>query len=671
MTPLRHRMTEDMVIRNLAENTQAAYLQQITAYAEHFHRSPEDLGPEAIRAYQLYLTQTRKLSASSVSVATGALRFLYKVTLKRDWAVEEIPMPKRPFILPVILSREEVMHFLDSVDSLKHRTILTTAYAAGLRVTEATRLKVTDIDSGRMMLRVDQGKPSMLKSGYHEADFYRAMWKEIILTGAWQGEIWDRRKDGEVYPKWLSISAVKADDGVVTHYVGSHLDITDRKRADEQIKHLAFYDHLTGLPNRRLLLDRLQQAQTSNLRTKRNGALLFIDLDNFKTLNDTLGHQIGDQLLQQVAQRLESTVREGDTVARLGGDEFVVVLENLNGDALVAATQAEVICKKIFVTLNHQYHLGAHVHQNTPSIGIAMSIDHQLSSDELFKQADLAMYQAKKAGRNTYRFFDPKMQESINTRLTIEVELRKAVENHEFHLYYQAQVDSKHRVFGAEALIRWISPERGMVSPAQFIPLAEESELIVSIGGWVLETACAQLREWQKNELTRNLLLSINVSAKQFHQADFVDQVRAAIQRCDINPQLLKLELTESMLLENIEEIIATMNALKAIGVRISLDDFGTGYSSLQYLKRLPLSQLKIDQSFVRDLVIDESDKAIAQTIIAMARSLRLDVIAEGVETEEQRLILESAGCRHYQGYLFGKPIPIEKFEALVRQSGC
>ena len=512
-------------------------------------------------------------------------------------------------------------------------------------------------------------KPSMLTSGHHDEVFYCSMWETILRTGSWQGEIWDRRKNGEVYPQWLTISAVNDSEGTVTHYVGSHLDITERKLAEDQIKHLAFYDQLTLLPNRRLLLDRLNQALASCGRSGRNGAVIFIDLDNFKSLNDTLGHNIGDLLLQQVAKRMESCVREGDTVARLGGDEFVVLLEDLSKESLEAAAQAEGIGEKILLALNQSYCLGTHERHNTPSLGITLFNENKLNPEELFKQADLAMYQAKKAGRNTMRFFDPQMQESINARSLIEAELLKALENHQFHLYYQIQVDSLRRPTGAEALIRWIHPERGMVSPSQFIPIAEESLLIVSIGGWVLETACTQLKEWKKSELSRDLVLSVNVSAKQFHQVNFVDEVKAAVERHDINPQQLKLELTESMLLEKIEETIAIMNTLKAIGVRISLDDFGTGYSSLQYLKRLPINQLKIDQSFVRDLAVDENDKAIAQTIIAMAHSLNLSVIAEGVETEVQQKILLSKGCSHYQGYLFGKPVPIEQFEALLTNS--
>jgi diguanylate cyclase (GGDEF)-like protein/PAS domain S-box-containing protein len=543
-------------------------------------------------------------------------------------------------------------------------------------------MMVTDTNS--VILRVNQAfteatgytseeavgqTPSLLKSGRHTADFYRAMWETIHLTGSWQGEIWDRRKNGEIYPKWLTITAVKGDNGAVTHYVGADVDITERKAAEDAVKNLAFYDPLTRLPNRRLLLDRLDHALASTTRSGREGALMFIDLDNFKTLNDTLGHNMGDLLLQHVAQRLLTCVREGDTVARLGGDEFVVMLEDLSKDIPEAAAQTEAIGVKILASLNQPYQLATHEYHSTPSIGATLFTDHIFGVDVLFKQADIAMYQSKKAGRNTLRFFDPKMQDTVNVRAALENELHKALENRQFHLYYQIQVDSSHRPLGAEALIRWNHPERGLVSPAQFIPLAEETGLILPIGQWVLETACTQLKIWEQDELTCDLVLAVNVSGKQFHQADFVAQVQAAVQRHAINPTRLKLELTESMLLENIEDTIAAMSTLKEIGVMFSLDDFGTGYSSLQYLKRLPLDQIKIDQSFVRDLAIDTSDKAIVNTIIAMARSLNLDVIAEGVETVGQRQILLKKGCIHYQGYLFGKPVPIDEFEASLRLS--
>jgi len=392
--------------------------------------------------------------------------------------------------------------------------------------------------------------------------------------------------------------------------------------------------------------------------------MFFIDLDNFKNLNDTLGHDTGDVLLQQVAQRLTVCIREGDTVARLGGDEFVVMLLDLSEHPLEAAEQAKVICEEILVALSQTYRLEKNIFRCTASIGITLFKGNKQSPDELMKQADIAMYQAKKAGRNTLQFFDNQMQENITSRVSLEGELHNALELNQLHLYYQIQVDSLNRPLGAEALIRWIHPERGMISPYHFIPLAEEIGLILPIGLWVLETACKQLKAWQQDVATSNLVLAVNVSAKQFHQGDFVHQVQTAVQRNGINPSLLKLELTESMLQDSIDETLLVMNTLKQIGVTFSLDDFGTGYSSLQYLKRLPLDQLKIDQSFVRDIANDSSDKAIVRTIIVMAQNLSMNVIAEGVETEDQRHFLMENGCSNYQGYLFGRPMPIDEFDA-------
>ena len=504
--------------------------------------------------------------------------------------------------------------------------------------------------------------PKLLKSGRHDSEFYKEMWQTINTTGKWQGEVWDRHKNGDLYPKWLTISAVKDKTGKVTNYIGSHIDITERKANEEQIHRLAFYDPLTELPNRRLLQDRLFHAMSSSDRNGQNCALLLIDLDHFKIINDSLGHLRGDQLLQRVADRLKSCVRQGDTVARLGGDEFVIMLEGLNEQAMHAASEAEFIGQKVLVTLCQPYRLGMGEVVNTPSIGITLFSGHQQLPDDLFKQADIAMYQAKNEGRNTLRFFDPKVQLAINSRVALEGELRSAIECHQFFLHYQIQVDQANRPFGAEALIRWVHPKRNMVSPAEFIPIAEETGLILSIGKWVLDTACAQLSKWQLEEQTRDLILSVNVSAKQFLQKDFAAQVKSIVQRHGINPARLKLEITESILLNNLDSIILTMNEITAIGVRFALDDFGTGYSSLQYLKKLPLHQLKIDQSFVRDLLVDHNDKAIVNTIIAMAQSMNLHVIAEGVETEEQRQLLEAAGCAHFQGFLFGRPMPINEF---------
>ncbi len=538
-------------------------------------------------------------------------------------------------------------------------------------------------DAGKAILRINRAfenitgysaeevigkKPHVLSSGRQDANFYAAIMKSLAHNDAWKGEIWNRRKNGEIFMAHLTITAVKDQDGILTNYVGIFNDITKSLEAEAEIKHLAFYDPLTGLPNRRLLHDRLKQALVSSARSDRQGALLFMDLDNFKTLNDTLGHNIGDLMLQQVAQRLETCVREGDTVARIGDDEFVVILEDLSEYPIQAAAQTESIADKILATFQKPYHLGSHEYHCTASIGASIFSNRRHNTDELLRQADIAMCQAKTSGRNALRFFDPEMQNVVNIRASLERELRIALAENQFELYYQPQVDQNHRVIGTEVLIRWQHPLRGLVSPAEFITLAEENGLILPIGQWVLETAYLQLKAWQQDTLTCDLVLSVNVSAKQFHQADFATQVQVAIQRHAINPTRLKLELTESMLLEEINGTIETMRILKETGVQFSLDDFGTGYSSLQYLKLLPLDQLKIDQAFVRDIVTDNNDRTIVRTIIAMAQSLNLSVIAEGVETEQQRQLLLNKGCTYYQGYLFGKPAPIEQFEALLQQ---
>ena len=511
--------------------------------------------------------------------------------------------------------------------------------------------------------------PRFLSSGRQNSDYYETMWRELIEKGHWYGEIWNRRKNGEVFAEMQIITAVYDANNVVQHYVAQFSDITSRKTAEDEIKNLAFYDPLTGLPNRRLLTDRLKWALASSARTNKQGAMLFIDLDNFKTLNDTLGHDIGDMLLQQVAKRLESCVREGDTVARLGGDEFVVMLEDLSEEDIEAASKSELVGTKILNTLQHPYNLNGHEYINTPSIGAALFNDHKVGIEELFKQADIAMYQAKKAGRNQLRFFNPEMQQAINLRASLERELSKALELHQFQLYFQVQVNQSLLPVGAEALIRWINPSRGLVPPNQFIHLMEENGMIVPVGAWVLRTACEQINQWQQDEKTRHLTLAVNVSAKQFYQRDFVSQVKTILRETGANPSKLKLELTESMLVENIDETIVSMEALRELGVHFSLDDFGTGYSSLQYLKRLPLDQLKIDQSFVHDINSNSSDSTIVRTIIAMADSLNLDVIAEGVETDEQRQALLHDGCIQYQGYLMGRPVPIDQFEVLLKKS--
>lgn len=508
--------------------------------------------------------------------------------------------------------------------------------------------------------------PRILQSGRHDAAFYQAMWASIRSSGKWTGEIWDKRKNGEIYPKHITISSVSDFNKQVTHYVAVFRDISTLKQSEQEIHRLAFYDPLTNLPNRRLLLDRLQQAMINSERNNRHGALLFLDMDHFKVINDTQGHGMGDRLLIEVGSRLQNCVREGDTVARLGGDEFVVVLEGLANNADEAATQTELVADKIRQELGKPYMLDKFEFLSTASIGISLFTGHQESAEDLLQHADVAMYQAKSAGRNAIRFFDPGMQTTLDKRAGMESDLRRALDKQQFRLYYQIQVDNLRRPLGAEVLLRWEHPERGLVSPLDFIPLAEESGLILPIGLWVLNTACTQLKQWQHNALTRDLTLAVNVSAKQFRQTDFVTQVQRILLESGAKPSRLKLELTESTVLENVEDTISKMREIKTLGVSFSMDDFGTGFSSLQYLKRLPLNQIKIDQSFVRDIATDPNDAAIVQTIIAMTEALGLDVIAEGVETEAQLEFIELRGCHAFQGYLFGKPVPLDMFEEML-----
>ncbi len=451
--------------------------------------------------------------------------------------------------------------------------------------------------------------------------------------------------------------------GHVTGLLSVCRDITDRKKAEQQIELLAFFDALTGLPNRRLLLDRLQRASASCPRIDKLGALLFIDLDNFKDLNDTLGHDMGDRLLVLVAQRLQECVRTSDTVARFGGDEFVVMLEGLDADPAHAAQQAELVAEKLLEQLNRPFQMGAQEHYSTPSIGITLFGDQRRSVDELLKRADLAMYQAKAAGRNTQRFFDPDMQAQVTARSQLEADLRQGIARQELTVHFQPIVDGSTRLGGAEALVRWRHPDKGVISPADFIPLAEETGLILPLGRQVLQTACEQLVRWSAHPATAPLTIAVNVSARQFRQPDFVAEVLGTLQRTGANPQRLKLELTESLLLGDVEDTIARMAQLKRAGVGFALDDFGTGYSSLSYLKRLPLDLVKIDQSFVRDVLTDPNDAAIVRTILALAKSLDLQVVAEGVETAGQLSFLKLHGCEGFQGYLFGRPVPVEAFE--------
>jgi diguanylate cyclase (GGDEF)-like protein/PAS domain S-box-containing protein len=500
--------------------------------------------------------------------------------------------------------------------------------------------------------------PGLLKSGRQDQMFYQAMWQSIRETGHWQGEIWNRRKNGEIYPQLLTISTVRDGDGSPAHYVGVMTDISQLKRSEERLERLAHYDPLTQLPNRLLLLSRLEHVLERAERYRRQAAVLFVDLDNFKVINDSLGHPAGDALLSALARRLRGRLRDEDTLGRLGGDEFLVVLEDLER-VEDAATVAEVLLRLLeesfVLPAGEEVYAGA-------SIGISLYPDDGKTVTELIKNADIAMYQAKEQGRNTYRFYTAGLAAAANQRLGLEARLRRALANGEFVLYYQPQIDmNTNGMIGCEALLRWQSPEDGLVPPDRFIPLAEETGLILPLGEWVLRDACAQLKAWLDAGFPP-LVLAVNLSARQMRQADWVDRVAAILQETGLPPDFLKLELTESMLMEQGDQAVARLQALKDLNLKLSIDDFGTGYSSLAYLKRFPIDELKIDRSFVRDIPEDSNDMEIAAAIIAMARNLKLRVVAEGVETEEQLDFLRRQGCSAWQGYLFGRPVPAVEF---------
>lgn len=508
----------------------------------------------------------------------------------------------------------------------------------------------------------------ILKSGIHPRSFYVAMWDAIHAFGHWQGEMRNRRKDGQTITEWLSISAVTGADGVVTNYVATFYDISQAQASQEEITRLAFHDALTQLPNRRLILQRIEHALAISGRNGQYSALLFIDLDHFKSINDTQGHDAGDCLLIEAGRRMQSTLREGDTVARVGGDEFVVLLESLSATVLEATTLARQIGEKLLTALAAPYRIRDFDFQCTASIGISIFRSEE-SAAQLLMHADLAMYQAKKSGRNTLQFFDPVMQLAATARAEMEQDLRRAIANAEFELHFQPQVDLQAAVVGVEALLRWRHPRRGLVFPGEIIPLAEETGLIIPIGQWVLASACAQLKQWDACETTRKLSIAVNVSARQFACTDFVQTVLNALNDHGADPQRLDLEVTESMMLD-IDNAVEKIQVLRAIGVRFSMDDFGTGFSSLANLTRLPISTLKIDQSFVRNMAASQGDQVIVKMIIGMAHSLGMDVIAEGVETQSQRDTLASYDCNLYQGFLFGRAQPVSVLEKALRGAG-
>jgi len=510
--------------------------------------------------------------------------------------------------------------------------------------------------------------PRILRSNWHDANFYREMWKSLKEKGHWQGEIYNKRKNGEIYPEWLIITVVKNSQQEATHYVATFLDLSERKKQEAKIHHLAYHDSLTDLPNRTAILEQLKRELN---RTHQNntvfGALLFLDLDRFKNINDSLGHAAGDQLLIEVAQRLKKAIHEDNMVGRLSGDEFVIILSDLAEARNAATTHAQLIAERLRSDISQPFIIDNHEFYISVSIGITLFPEHDINESDLLRQADTAMYQAKLQKRTGIQVYLPSMQAAALERLALENDLRQALRNNELLLYFQPQVNLiTEQLTGAEALVRWLHPKRGMLNPAYFIPVAEDSGLIFQLGQWVLQMACWQNREWQKQGL--NIVpIAINLSAAEFRLPTLPDRVNKCLEENQLNARYLGLEVTESLLMEDVDSILLTLHSLKKMGIQLAIDDFGTGYSSLSYLKRFPVDKIKIDQSFVRDILIDPDDAAITSTIISMAKSLNLKTIAEGVESREQYDFLRHRQCDEMQGYFYSRPLPAQRFAEMLK----
>ncbi len=561
-----------------------------------------------------------------------------------------------------ILRKNEEDLKVSAIAFQTHEAILVTdANTKIIRVNQAFTL-ITGYTEAEVLGKT----PKILSSGKHDTIFYSHFWESINSKGKWSGEIWNRHKNGRIFAEWQTVSAVYDDNGNVTQYISFFSDITKYKLAEKKIEKLAFYDALTDLPNRRMLHERLDHELKVAARYLRAGAIFFLDLDRFKHINDSLGHSVGDLLLIETAKRLRALLRDSDTAVRLGGDEFIILVSAQDGIHTDLLEQSNIIAEKIINEINKPFLINEHELFISTSIGITLYTGIDETVEELLKRADTAMYQAKEAGRNTFRFYQQDMQEAADARLHIEKKLRTAVANNEFSVQYQPQVSESNEILGAEALIRWQDVDKNWISPVDFIPVAEETGLIIPIGQWVIQTVCEQITSWEQQGILIPHI-AINISAKQFHQNDFVANLILMVDEKNICPSQIVLEITEGVFLGNLEEAIDKMNILKQHGFSFSIDDFGTGYSSLTYLKRLPFDQLKIDQSFVRGLIDNKTDAAIVKAIVVMAKSMNLSLIAEGVETDKHLAYLSGFGCHYYQGYYFSRPLTAEKLAEYIK----